>query len=438
MTATAPDADSIDLSDLDWWTRPLAEREAAFAVLRAERPLAPMVLEALPGLGVPETPYWSITRYADIVEVSRHPELFCSGQGTNIPDLPPEFLEFFGSMINMDDPRHGRMRRIVSRGFTPRQLETMRADVEGVAAGIVDEIIERGECDFVTEVAARLPLRIIVDMMGIPRSQERFIFDRTNIILGFSDPEYVDDIDDPPAVTGTILTAGAELAQMVQELGEARQNDPRNDLVTTLVTSEVEGEHLTPQELASFFILLVAAGNETTRNAIAHGLSTLSENPDQKARWLADIDGMTTTAVEEIVRWASPVIHFRRTVTTDGARLGEHEFSEGEKVVLWYWSGNRDEAVFDDPHTFDIGRTPNDHIGFGGPGPHFCLGAHLARREISVMFRELLRRMPDIHSVGEPDRLRSGFINGIKHLRAEWTPGPQVRGGTVAYGRRRQ
>ncbi len=422
MSTTAPDVDSIDLSDLDWWTRPLDEREAAFATLRAERPLAPMKLEALPHLGVPETPYWSVTRYADIVEVSRHPELFCSGQGTNIPDLPPEFLEFFGSMINMDDPRHGRMRRIVSRGFTPRQLETMRADVEGVAAGIVDEIIEQGECDFVTEVAARLPVRIIVDMMGIPRSQEQFIFDRTNIILGFSDPEYVDDVDDPPAVTGAILAAGAELAQMVQELGEARQRDPGNDLVTALVTSELDGEHLTPQELASFFILLVAAGNETTRNAIAHGLWTLSEHPEQKARWLADIDGMTTTAVEEIVRWASPVIHFRRTVTTDGARLGEHEFSEGEKVVLWYWSGNRDEAVFDDPHAFDVGRTPNDHIGFGGPGPHFCLGAHLARREISVMFRELLRRMPDIHAVGEPDRLRSGFINGIKHLRVEWTP----------------
>ncbi|HEY6697106.1 MAG TPA: cytochrome P450 [Acidimicrobiales bacterium] len=432
MSATAPDIDSIDLSDLDWWTRPLDEREAAFAALRAERPLAPMMLEALPHLGVPETPYWSITRYADIVEVSRHPELFCSGQGTNIPDLPAEFLEFFGSMINMDDPRHGRMRRIVSRGFTPRQLETMRADVEGVAAGIVDEIIEQGECDFVSEVAARLPLRIIVDMMGIPRSQERFIFDRTNIILGFSDPEYVDDIDDPAAVTATILTAGAELAQMVQELGEARQHDPRNDLVTALVTSEVDGEHLTPQELASFFILLVAAGNETTRNAIAHGLWTLSEHPEQKARWLADIDGMTTTAVEEIVRWASPVIHFRRTVTTDGARLGEHEFSEGEKVVLWYWSGNRDEAVFDDPHTFDIGRTPNDHIGFGGPGPHFCLGAHLARREVSVMFRELLRRMPDVHAVGEPDRLRSGFINGIKHLQAEWTPKAQVKTGVDA------
>jgi methyl-branched lipid omega-hydroxylase len=422
-TAPANDVDAIDLSDLDWWTRPLGEREAAFALLRAERPIAPMTLEALPHMGLPETPYWAVTRHADIVEASRHPELFCSGQGTNIADLPPDFVEFFGSMINMDDPRHARMRRIVSRGFTPRQLESMKADVEGVASGIVDEIIERGECDFVTEVAARLPLRIIVDMMGIPRSEEEYIFDRTNVILGFSDPEYVDDLDDPVAVTGSILTAGAELAQMVQELGEARQRDPGNDLVSALVTSEVDGEHLSPQELASFFILLVVAGNETTRNAIAHGLWALSEHPEQKQRWLDDIEGLTPTAVEEIVRWASPVIHFRRTVTTDGARLADHVFSAGEKVVLWYWSGNRDEAVFTDPHRFDIGRTPNDHIGFGGPGPHFCLGAHLARREVSVMFRVLLRRVPDIHAVGEPARLRSGFINGIKHLHAEWTLG---------------
>ncbi|MGH9112302.1 MAG: cytochrome P450, partial [Acidimicrobiales bacterium] len=395
----------------------------AFAALRAERPIAPMTLEAMPHLGLLETPYWAVTRHADIVEASRHPELFCSGQGTNIADLPPDFIEFFGSMINMDDPRHARMRRIVSRGFTPRQLETMKADVEGVAAGIVDEIVDRGECDFVTEVAARLPLRIIVDMMGIPRSEEEYIFDRTNVILGFTDPEYVDDLDDPVAVTGAILTAGAELAQMVQELGEARQRDPGNDLVSALVTSEVDGEHLSPQELGSFFILLVVAGNETTRNAIAHGLWALTEHPEQKQRWLDDIDGTTATAVEEIVRWASPVIHFRRTVTSDGARLGDHVFSQGEKVVLWYWSGNRDEAVFTDPHTFDVGRMPNDHIGFGGPGPHFCLGAHLARREVSVMFRELLRRVPDIHAVGEPARLRSGFINGIKHLQAEWAPG---------------
>jgi methyl-branched lipid omega-hydroxylase len=414
--------DDIELSDLDFWTRDLSEREEAFAVLRAERPVAPMTMAGLPGMGIPETPYFSITRHADIVEASRHADLFCSGKGTNIADLPPEFAEFFGSMINMDDPRHARMRRIVSRGFTPRQLGLLKADVEGIAAEIVDEIAGRGECDFVTEVAARLPLRIILDMMGIPRSQEQFVFDRTNVILGFTDPEYVDDLEDPMGVTAAILTAGAELAQLVQELGEARQRDPRNDLVTALVTSELEGEHLSPQELASFFVLLVVAGNETTRNAIAHGLHALTQHPDQRDRWLADIDGLAPTAVEEIVRWASPVIHFRRTVTRDGTMLAGREFAEGDKVVLWYWSGNRDEAVFDDPWRFDLGRTPNEHIGFGGPGPHFCLGAHLARREITVMFTELLRRLPDIHSTAEPERLRSGFINGIKHLPAAWTP----------------
>ncbi|HEX6568264.1 MAG TPA: cytochrome P450 [Acidimicrobiales bacterium] len=420
--ATVPLVDDIDLSDLEWWTRPLDERAAAFAALRAERPIAPMVFPGMPHMGLPETTYYAVTRHADIVEASRHAELFCSGKGTNIGDMPPDFLEFFGSMINMDDPRHARMRRIVSRGFTPRQLALMKADVEGVAAQIVDEIAERGEGDFVTDVAARLPLRIILDMMGIPRSQEQFVFDRTNVILGFTDPEYVADIDDPVGVTAAILTAGAELAQLVSELGEARIKDPGNDLVSALVTSELDGEHLTPQELASFFILLVVAGNETTRNAIAHGLWALTEHPEQRRCWLDDIDGLAATAVEEIVRWASPVIHFRRTVTRDGARLGDHVFSEGDKVVLWYWSGNRDEAVFPDPLTFDLGRTPNDHVGFGGPGPHFCLGAHLARREITVMFQELLRRLPDIRSVGQPERLRSGFINGIKHLRAEWTP----------------
>jgi len=416
--ARSPHVDDIDLSDLDWWTRPMDEREAAFAVLRDERPIARMILPELPHLGMGETEYWSVTRHADLLEVSRQPQLFCSGQGTNIVDLPVPFLEFFGSMINMDDPRHARLRRIVSRRFTPRQLELLRADVEGVAAEIVDQIAERGECDFVTEVAALLPLRVIVDLMGIPRSEEQFIFDRSNVILGFTDPEYVDDIENPPLVTAAILSAGQELATMVQELGEARMRDPQDDLVTALVTSDVDGEHLTPEELASFFILLVVAGNETTRNAISHGLWLLTQHPEQKDRWLADPDGIGPTAVEEIVRVASPVVHFRRTVTEDGVRLGDHEFAEGDRVVLWYWSANRDQDVFDEPWRFDVGRTPNDHVGFGGPGPHYCLGAHLARREIGVMFRELLGRLPDIHAVGEPQRLRSNFINGIKHLPA--------------------
>jgi cytochrome P450 len=415
--------DEIDLSDARFWGRPLDEREGAFLTLREQDPVRffeePLVSEMFP----PGPGYYSLTRHADIVEASKSAALFCSGSGTNIPDMPTEFLEFLGSMINMDDPKHARMRRIVSRGFTPRQLDRMKGDVESIAAEIIDGIVERGEGDFVTDVAATLPLRIIVDMMGIPRSQEGFIFDRTNVILGLGDPEYVPDQTEA-GIMAALLTAAQDLAMLITELGEARQKDPQEDLTTALVTAEVDGESLSPAELASFFILLVVAGNETTRNAISHGLHALTENPDQMARWQADFDGLAGTAVEEIVRWATPVIHFRRTCTQDGARIGDREFKEGDKVVLWYSSANRDAAVFDDPYRFDIGRSPNDHLGFGGPGPHFCLGAHLARREITVMFRELCRRMPDIRAVGEPARLQSNFINGIKHLPASWTPAP--------------
>ncbi len=409
----------VDLSDLEFWMRPLDDRERAFAALRHEG----RTFFAEPVTAFGQGPgYWALTRHADVLEVSRRAGDFCSSRGTNIVDLPPEFLEFFGSMINMDDPRHARLRRIVSAAFTPRKLEAMKADVEGIAAEIVDGIAERGSCDFVTEVAALLPLRVIVDLMGIPREQERFIFDRTNVILGFTDPEYVADQEDDVALTTAILTAGNDLAQLVQALGEDRVRDPRNDLTTALVTAEVDGEQLTPEELASFFILLVVAGNETTRNAIAHGLDLLTRHPDQRRALQGDFERLIPTAVEEIVRVASPVIHFRRTVTRDGVRLGDQVFEEGDKVVLWYWSANRDEAVFDDPVRFDVSREPNDHVGFGGPGPHFCLGAHLARREITVAFRELFRRLPDIRSVGEPARLRSNFINGIKHLECAYSP----------------
>jgi cytochrome P450 len=419
--------DEIDLSDLSFWERPIAEREGAFLTLREQDPIRffeePEGSETMPrGPG-----YWALTKHEHILEASKNPALFCSGRGTNIGDLPPDFLEFFGSMINMDDPKHARMRRIVSRGFTPKMLDSVKGNVEQAAVDVVDAIIDKGECDFVTEVAALLPLRIIVDMMGIPRSEEKAIFERSNVILGFLDDEYVpfgpDGLPDQTTVITALLTAGQELAQLVTELGEARQRDPKDDLTTALVSAEIDGEHLTPQELGSFFILLVVAGNETTRNAIAHGLDVLSRHPDQQAKLAADFDALAPAAVEEIVRWATPVIHFRRTVTQDGARIGDKTFREGEKVVLWYSSANRDAAVFDDPHRFDITRAPNDHVGFGGPGPHFCLGAHLARREVTVMYRELLRRIPDIHAVAEPQRLRSNFIHGIKHLKVEFTPG---------------
>ncbi|MGK2948314.1 MAG: cytochrome P450 [Acidimicrobiales bacterium] len=416
--------DEIDLSDVEFWRRPPAEREGAFRTLREEDPIRffeePIVSEMFP----PGRGYYSLTRHADVLEASKQPALFCSSGGTNIPDMPTEFLEFLGSMINMDDPKHARMRKIVSRGFTPRQLDLMKGDVEASAAELLDDVIDRGEGDFVTDIAAALPLRIIVDMMGIPRSQERFIFDRTNVILGLGDEEYVPDQTEG-GIMAALLTAAQDLSLLITELAEDRQKNPQNDLTTALVTAEVDGDKLSAAEMASFFILLVVAGNETTRNAISHALLALTEHPEERDRWLADFEGLAPTAVEEIVRWATPVIHFRRTVTTDGARIGDQEFVAGDKVVLWYASANRDPAVFEDPYRFDVGRTPNDHLGFGGPGPHFCLGAHLARREITVMFRELFRRVPDIRAVGEPVRLQSNFINGIKHLPAEWTPGPR-------------
>jgi cytochrome P450 len=411
-------AEDIDLSDQEFWARPWAERDAAFAMLRRDKPIAfyeePEIAMMPKGPG-----YWALTRHPDVVEASKQPDLFCSGKGSNIGDMPEYFLEFFGSMINMDDPRHARLRKIVSRGFTPKHLNDLAGSVQECAKGIVDRIIEQGECDFVTDVAAALPLRIIIDLMGIPRSQEKFVFDRTNIILGAGDPEYVPD-QDPMAIVNALLTAGQELAQLVTELGDEREKNPKDDLCTALVTTDVDGERLTREELASFFILLVVAGNETTRNAISHGLYALTENPDQRAKLLVDFETVIPTTVEEIVRWGTPVIHFRRTVTKDGVRLGDHTFNEGDKVVLFYNSANRDEAVFDDPFTFNVTRQPNDHVGFGGPGPHFCLGAHLARREITVMYRELFSRIPEIHSVGYPEQLRSNFINGIKHLKAEW------------------
>jgi cytochrome P450 len=360
-----------------------------------------------------------VTKHADVLECSKNPELFCSGKSaTSIPDMPEAMLEFFGSMINMDDPRHARLRRIVSAGFTPRMLKKVEDDVQRIAARIVDDVMGQGECDFVTEVAAKLPLEIICNMMGIPSSDYETVFSRSNVILGAGDPEYVPEGGD---IAAAFMSAGQELAALVQDLGAHRRKEPTDDLCSALVNASVDGEHLTDAELASFFILLVVAGNETTRNAIAHGLDLLTKNPEQRAVWAADFEGVAPTAVEEIVRLASPVAWMRRTVTGDTTLRGQ-ELHAGDKLLLFYWSANRDADVFDAPFAFDVRRTPNDHVGFGGPGPHFCLGAHLARREITVMYRELFRRMPGIEATAEPDRLRSSFINGIKHLPARWTP----------------
>jgi cytochrome P450 len=408
----------INLSDIEgFWTEPMAVREAAFETLRREDPIRffpeaeTEYLAAGPG-------YYALTKHADIVAASRQANVFQSGAGTNIPDLPPEFNEFFGSMINMDDPRHARLRKLVSAGFTPRMLQRNIEDVDAAAKTIVHRLQEAGPgCDFVTACAAWLPVKIICDMMGIPESQHEFVFDMTNIILSQGDPEFVPEGQNP---LEAFLGAGAALAGLIDDIAGQADGSDGDTLTHALVNAEIDGDKLTREEIQSFFVLLCAAGNETTRNSISWGLTYLTANPEQRALLQSDLDTHMPGAVEEIVRHASPVIHFRRTVTQDGARLGDTVFNDGDKVVLFYGSGNRDDAVFDDPYAFDITRDNTNHIGFGGPGPHFCLGAHLARRQINVLYKELLSQMPDIHAVGEPDRLRSSFINGVKHLECAW------------------
>ena len=402
-----------NLSDVErFWTAPIAERAAAFAALREREPV-PFFAEPDFAYLPPGPGYWALTRLDDLVDASRNAKVFTSGPGaTNVADMPPEFLEFYGSMINTDDPRHARLRRIVSRGFTPKRLAALTDEVQSTATRIVDDLLAAGHCDAVSAISARLPLKIVCDMMGVPESQYDFVFRTSNVILGASDPEYVLDADN---ILVALLQAGNELAELMRDLGRHREQHPTDDVTSALVNAEIDGERLTPDELASFFILLVVAGNETTRNAISWGLKLLTDHPEQRRIWLDDLDGVTPTAVEEIVRWASPVIFMRRTLGVD-ATLGGQPMTAGDKVLLFYWAANRDPKHFTDPDAFDVRRSPNPHVGFGGAGPHFCLGAHLARREMAVMFRELLTRVPEIHATAEPRRLQSMFINGIKSM----------------------
>jgi methyl-branched lipid omega-hydroxylase len=414
------------MADLEFWSLPHEVREGAFKTLRRERPIAYFDLPelennpALANFDVGNRYVYVLTRYKDIVDASRQPELFCSGNGATSPfDMPAEMREYFGSMIEMDDPKHKRLRDIVNKAFTVRQVRQIEEYVDNAAREIINSIGPKGECDFVTECSSRLPLKVICDMMGVPESQYDFVFNASNTILGLGDPEYTEDPENPMP---QLMAAAMGLTQLATELAEQRLKEPTDDLLSALVNAEVDGQRLAPYELGSFFILLLVAGNETTRNAISWGLKALTEYPDQKKIWMEDFDGVQRHAVEEIIRYASPVMFMRRTATRDGVTLGGQEFKEGDKFLLYYISGNRDEDVFDDPYNLNVKREPNNHIAFGGPGPHFCLGANLARQEIKVMFKELFQFLPDIEMSGDADHLQSNFINGIKHLPAKYTP----------------
>ncbi len=404
--------DSINISDPEFWKGSRQHRESVFATLRREAPVK--FFPEIPLANFPQGPgYWALTKHDDIWHVSRNPELFCSGKGSNIADLTVELNEFFGSMISMDDPKHVRLRTIVSKGFTPKEITRVEEFVKNKAKSIVDNVLAKysnnEEFDFVDTIAAPFPLQIICAMMGIPESDERQILEWTNVILGAGDPDFGGTLEN-------LLNVALEMFAYAQALGEARLANPTDDLTSVMMHATVDGERMSSQEFGSFFILLAVAGNETTRNAISHGMLQLTEHPDQKAAWFNDFDNKTKGAVEEIVRWASPVIHFRRTATRDTEIRGV-KIKEGEKVVMWYNSGNRDEEIYENPYEFNISRTlAPAQVGFGAGGPHFCLGANLARREIAVMFDEIRKRLPNLAITGEPAYLQSNFINGIKRM----------------------
>jgi len=406
----------IDLGALDFWGRPAEERDEYFAWLRAERPLSqhepPEDLLGLPDQG--RQPYWAVVRYEDVRRISRDAKTFRSGDGVQFADAPPEFLEASQSFLAMDAPRHTKLRGLVSAAFTPRQVARIEDGIRANAKRIVEEAAPTGGGDFVELIAKRLPLVTISDMIGVPEADRERVVEAADLLVTTSDPEAFGDRA-PIEVLGEALWT---LTAFAKELAAHREQNPGEDLMTGLVQAEVDGERLTHDEIAAFFVLLSVAGNDTTRHTTSHAMRALSLNPGERAKLVADPGAVMGTAVEEFVRWASPVLTFRRT-TTEPVELHGIELPAGEKVVLFYHSGNRDERAFEDPWRFDLSRDPNRHLGFGGGGPHYCLGASLARTQLRSIFGELLRVMPDIEA-GEPELLRSAFIYGVKRMDCSW------------------
>jgi cytochrome P450 len=366
--------------------------------------------------------HWAVTRYEDLKLVSKSPGTYSSARGgTILRELTPEQMEGNRAlMINMDPPQHVKYRRLVQRVFTPRMIRGLEPHVRALSKEIVDGVARKGECEFVAEVSAVLPMKVICQMMGVPREDWEAVYDLSNRLVGFDDPELQRDENE-----GEILAL--QMFQYAARLNEKVRTQPGDDLGTALIQGEVDGEKLTDVEFNSFFMLLAVAGNETTRTATSHGVRLLAEHPEQRERVLRD-PRLLPSMIEEVLRVSSPLHYFRRTATQDTALNGAR-IRAGDKVTLWYPSANRDESVFRDADAFDVGRSPNDHLAFG-IGEHFCLGASLARLELNVLFEELLRRLPDIELVGPPARLRSNFVNGIKAMPVRFTP--EGRGATVA------
>jgi cholest-4-en-3-one 26-monooxygenase len=367
--------------------------------------------------------FWVITKYDDVVTVGRDGTTYSSDQRrggvVGLENMPG--MEDFGEggrlMLTMDPPEHTRYRKLVNRGFTPRQMRMLEPHIREITARILDEVIEQGGCDYVVDVAAELPLQVIAEMLGVPMEDRHKLFEWSNRMIGSEDPEYMVSQD-------LVQNAQIEMFMYANELAAQRRTDPRDDIITALLDAEVDGDKLTEMDFNLFFLLIAVAGNETTRNSISHGIKAFCDHPDQYSL-LVDDPTRSRLATEEIVRWASPVMYFRRNVTRDTELRGQ-QIKEGDKVSIWYISANRDEEKFDRPFEFDILRDPNEHVGFGGGGPHHCLGANLARMEIYVLLEEMAKRVRTIERTGDAEPLRSNFIAGIKHMPVKYPPGKRV------------
>ncbi|ORB76070.1 cytochrome P450 [Mycobacterium scrofulaceum] len=404
--------DPIDLSSRAFWSTTAADRERSFAELRAERPVSwhPPVEDAL--MPDPDdSGYWAVTRRADIVTVSRNNEVFLSGQGVMFENIPVELLEASQSFLAMDPPRHTKLRKLVSAAFTPRQVRRIEDSIRANARAIVDELRAAGSgADFVDHCAKELPIRTLSDMVGIPESEREHMARATDAMVSWADPAYLDGRH-PMEV---LVENQTYVHQVAGALAAERREHPGDDLISGLVNAEVDGDRLTDAEVAAFFVLLSVAANDTTRQTTSHAMKALTDFPDQRAWLLQDFDDRIGTAVEEFVRWASPVMTFRRTAATD-FELGGQTIRAGEKVVMFYPSGNWDTEAFDHPERFDVSRSSNPHVGFGGGGLHFCLGAHVARAQLRAIFGELLRQLPEIQA-GEPTYVAGNFIHAVRSM----------------------
>jgi cytochrome P450 len=408
-------AEGLRLEDISLENDDFAERvpHETFALLRREAPV--WWYDWPHGQG-----FWCVTRHADVVAVSRDTKTFTSEMGANLEDLDEEQRAARQSMLETDPPRHTRLRGLVGPPFTPRAVKAYEVALRELTAAVLDRALPLGEFDFIEEIAKQLPIRVLARLLGAPDADTEPLIAWGDRMIGNTDPELADVLHDSPESERYRMLpfrspAALELFEYGHRLAAERRSDPQDDLISKLVHAEIEGERLTEREFDTMFLILVVAGNETTRQAIAHGMLALVEHPEEWRRLREDPDLVWTAGADEILRWSSPVLHFRRTATRD-VELGGQTIREGDKLVIWYVSANFDEQVFEEPLRLDVGRRPNPHVTFGGGGPHFCLGAHLARLEVQVMFEMLLPRLAELELTAPPERMRTNFTNALKRM----------------------